>query len=103
MEAAWRKLTGRHLENTCNLKDLVAGHEDVAVKMIVVVVVKVEGVDGDARTDGDGELGTKVGVESPLAGLDKPLELKWAGDCHRVTLLGTETIPLEFCGYFFLT
>ena len=62
------------LEDTCNLKDLVAGHEDVAViKMIVVVVVKVEGVDEDARADGDGELGTEVGVEGPLARLDKPL------------------------------
>ena len=74
METAWRKLTTRLLEDTCNLKDLVAGHEDVAViKMIVVVVVKVEGVDEDARADGDGELGTEVGFEGPLARLDKPL------------------------------
>ena len=73
METAWRKLTTRLLEDTCNLKDLVAGHEDVAVKMIVVVVVKVEGVDDDARADGDGELETEVGVEGPLARLDKPL------------------------------
>ena len=71
METAWRKLTRRHLEDTCNLKDLVAGH--VAVKMIVVVVVKVEGVDGDARADGDGELRTEVGVKGPLAGLGKAL------------------------------
>ena len=73
VETAWRKLTRRHLEDTCNLKDLVAGHEDVAVKMIVVVVVKVEGVDGDARADGDRELRTEVGVEGPLAGLGKAL------------------------------
>ena len=73
VETAWRKLTRRHLEDTCNLKDLVAGHEDVAVKMIVVVVVKVEGVDGDARADGDGELRTEVGVKGPLAGLGKAL------------------------------
>ena len=73
VEAAWGKLTRRLLEDTCNLKDLVAGHEDVAVKMIIVVVVKVEGVDEDARADGDRELGTEVGVESPLARLDKPL------------------------------
>ena len=73
MEAAWGKLTRGLLEDTCNLKDLVAGHEDVAVKMIIVVVVKVEGVDEDARADGDRELGTEVGVESPLARLDKPL------------------------------
>ena len=73
METAWRKLTRRLLEDTCNLKDLISGHEDVAVKMIVVVVVKVEGVDEDARAGGDGELGTEVGVEGPLAGLDEPL------------------------------
>ena len=74
METAWRKLTTRLLEDTCNLKDLVPGHEDVAViKMIVVVVMKVEGVDEDAWADGDGELGTEVGVEGPLARLDKPL------------------------------
>ena len=80
MEAAWRKLTRRHLEHTCNLKDLVTGHVDVAVKRVIVVVVKVEGVDVDAWADGDGELGTVVGVEGPLARLDRPLQLEWAGD-----------------------
>ena len=80
MEAAWGKLTTRLLEDTCNLKDLVTGHEDVAVKREIVVVVKVEGVDVDARADGDGELGTVVGVKGPLAGLDRPLQLEWAGD-----------------------
>ena len=80
MEAAWGKLTAGFLEDTCNLKDLITGHEDVAVKREIVVVVKVEGVDVDARADGDGELGTVVGVKGPLAGLDGPLQLEWAGD-----------------------
>ena len=73
METAWGKLTTRFLEDTCNLEDLVTGHVDVAVKGIIVVVVKVEGVDVDAGADGDGELGTVVGVEGPLARLDRPL------------------------------
>lgn len=71
MGTAWRKLTTRCFEDTCNLKDLVTGHVDVAGE--VIVVVEVGGLDVDAGADRDGELGTVVGVESPQARLHRPL------------------------------
>ena len=71
MGTAWRKLTTRCFEDTCNLKDLVTGHVDVAGE--VIVVVEVGGLDVDAGADGDGELGTVVGVEDPRARLGRPL------------------------------